>query len=333
MTQFNFSTTSTEVAEALAQEIKDKTVLITGVTKGGLGRETARAISLHGPKLLILAARSQEKLAAAAEELKKAAPNVEVRGLQLDLSSQAAVRTAAAEVNAYPEDVVIDVLINNAGIMATPFGLSPEGIEMQFATNHIGHWLFTNLIMPRILAAAKAHGQARIVNLSSQGHRRGGVRFDDWNFNGGAGKGSDGSTYDHFLAYGQSKTANILTAVYLADKLKNHGVLAYSLHPGVIFTNLGQRAAPEAWEAFRGTGLLDENLKPRDTEHTKWKTLEQGAATSVVAAFDPSIKDQSGAYLSDGNVDATVEGFATDNGNAEKLWKLSEQLTGEKFEY
>jgi NAD(P)-dependent dehydrogenase (short-subunit alcohol dehydrogenase family) len=152
---------------------------VTGVTPGGLGLETARVIALQGPKCIIVAGRSPVKLQEAREVLAKAAPATPVRELILDLGSLSSARKAAAEVNGWVEVPAIDVVINNAGIMAVPFKLTEDGIESQFGTNHIGHFLFTQLIMEKILAAGQ---EARIVNLSSNGYTSGGVRFDDWNF-------------------------------------------------------------------------------------------------------------------------------------------------------
>lgn len=320
MSQFGHSTTVEEAAERFSDQINGKIVLVTGVSPNGIGLETARGIALHSPSLLILAARSPSKLSEADAIIKAAAPNVKTRLLQLDLSSFRTVRAAAEEVNSWAEP--IDVLINNAGVMACPFALSEDGIETQFATNHIGTFLFTNLIMKNILASGKG---ARIVNVSSRGHRYGPVRFEDWNF----GNGKD---YDPTLAYGQSKTANILFSVSLAEKLKAKGLVAFSLHPGAIWTNLGRHIPTEAWKA---RGILDENGNVQNTAEWTFKTLSQGASTTVVAAFDPTIVQNSGAYLVDCQVshDDVAMPYAFDKYNAEKLWKLSEDLVGQKFEY
>ncbi|OCK92573.1 short-chain dehydrogenase [Cenococcum geophilum 1.58] len=320
MFQFDHSTTAEEAAEKFSDQIDGKTVLVTGVSPGGIGLETARGIALHSPSLLILAARSPSKLAEADTTIKAAAPGVRTRLLQLDLSSFRTVRAAAEEVNSWTEP--IDVLINNAGVMMCPFALSEDGIETQFATNHVGTFLFTNLVMGKILAARNG---ARIVNVSSRGHRYGPARFEDWNF----GNGKD---YDPSLAYGQSKTANMLFSVSLAEKLKSKGAVAFSLHPGAIWTNLGRHIPTGAWKA---RGVLDENGNVRNTADWTFKTLSQGASTTVVAAFDPTIAENSGAYLVDCQIDHgdVTMPYAVDKDNAERLWKLSENLVGQKFEY
>ena len=158
---FGWATTGEEASAALAQHIKGKTVLITGVSPGGLGLETARVIALRDPKLVILAARSKDKLEQAEEEVKKAAPQTPVRQLVLDLGDLKKVRSAAEEVNSWEDVTSIDVVVNNAGVMATPFSLTGDGIETQFATNHVGHFLFTQLVMGKIMKP----GSPRVVSL------------------------------------------------------------------------------------------------------------------------------------------------------------------------
>ena len=174
---FHAYTTAEEVAIALASSIAGKTVLVTGVSPGGLGAYFAKAIAPYQPKLIILAGRSPSKTAETAKEIEAAQPGVATRTLELDLSSQAQVRKAAAEVLTYPEP--IDVLVNNAAVMGTPYQKTADGIELQFGTNHIGHFLFTNLIIPKLLESMKG---PRIVNVSSDGHRLSDIRWDDINF-------------------------------------------------------------------------------------------------------------------------------------------------------
>lgn len=174
---FGFSTTAETVASHYSTQIQGKTILITGVSPGGLGLYTAKVLAAHSPLLLILAARSQNSLEAARDEILAQTPECNIKFLELDLSCTRTVRSSASEVNSWTDVKGIDILINNAGIMSTPFALNEDGIESQFATNHIGPWLFTNLIMDKLVTA-----KGRIVNVSSVGHVYGGVRFDDWNF-------------------------------------------------------------------------------------------------------------------------------------------------------
>jgi NAD(P)-dependent dehydrogenase (short-subunit alcohol dehydrogenase family) len=180
MAKYQFETTGTEVAADCAASIKDKIVLITGVSPGGLGAVFALTIAKYAPRLLILAGRNVGKIEKTAEDISAVAPSVSTRILKLDLSSQRQVREAAREVNGYQEQ--IDVLVNNSGIMAPPFELTEDGIESQLATNHIGHFLFTNLIVNKIASSTDGKQVSRIVNVSSNGYRLSPVRFDDWNF-------------------------------------------------------------------------------------------------------------------------------------------------------
>jgi NAD(P)-dependent dehydrogenase (short-subunit alcohol dehydrogenase family) len=194
MARFGFETTAEEASRVLADEIRGKTgqlnqfiylyshtyttlVLITGVSPGGLGAEAARAISLSEPGLLILAGRNMSKVQETEKAINATSPHVSIRCLKLDLSSQKQIREASAEVNGYKEP--IDRLINNAAIMAAPYAVTEDGLEAQFGTNYVGHYLFTNLIMSKILEAGKG---ARIVNVSSIGHIIEGIRFDDYDF-------------------------------------------------------------------------------------------------------------------------------------------------------
>jgi NAD(P)-dependent dehydrogenase (short-subunit alcohol dehydrogenase family) len=176
--QYNAQTTGSELVRELADRIKGKVILTTGVSPGGLGAHFVEAIAVAEPALLILASRSVDKARQEAEALAKSHSSVKTRSLRLDLGSLAAVREAAAEVNSWDDVPAIDVLVNNAGIMATDFALTPDGFESQFATNHLGHFLFTNLIMGKLLAASKP----RVVNISSNGHRLSAIRFDDLDF-------------------------------------------------------------------------------------------------------------------------------------------------------
>ena len=239
-------------------------VPITGVTQGSIGAEVALRPSHHPPSKVTLAGRSLAKLRATESVLKTAVPSVNTRLLELDLSSQKQVCAASKEVNAYAEP--IDRLINNAAIMAVPYARTVDGLESQLGTNHIGHFLFTNLIMPKILAAGKG---ARIINVSSSGHKRSPFRFNDYNFEVcihmsssmlctgtvglTPGGWQDGKTYDKWAAYGQTKTANMLFSVSLADKLGPKGLLSYSLYPGRIKTNIAQSIP---LEELRAAGKL-----------------------------------------------------------------------------
>ena len=198
-----------------------------------------------------------------------------------------------------------------------------DGIEIQFATNHLGHFLFTKLLFSKILAAGSG---SRIVNLTSLGHKIGPVRFDDYNF-------SNGKEYDEWSGYGQSKTANVLFSLFLATKLRDRGITSYAVHPGNIYeTSLGNHIedvqaslASIDGIAVKNTGrhfpLADEGMK----------SLAQGISTTLVAALDPGIEGESGWYMTNCQPQRTYE-YAESVEGAEKLWKLSEELVGEKFD-
>ncbi|PWY65899.1 NAD(P)-binding protein, partial [Aspergillus eucalypticola CBS 122712] len=288
-------------------------VLITGVTLGSVGGEAALQLSRHAPALLVLAGRNLRTLQATENAIKAETPDANIRLLILDLSSQESVRKAAAEVNNYPE--CIDHLINNAGIMAAPYTITADGVELQFGTNHIGHFLFTNLLLERMMSGKS---KVRVVNVSSAGHKRGPVRFDDVNF-------ENGKCYDKWQAYGQSKTANMLFSVSLAEKAGEKGVESFSLYPGRRETGIGRHLKPEEWVK---AGIINDDPK------LNWRTASQGAATLIVAAYDPSISDKNGSYMVNNQVnnDEAVD-YALDPKNAERLWKLSEEIVGQKFEY
>ncbi|EPQ53758.1 NAD P-binding protein [Gloeophyllum trabeum ATCC 11539] len=317
---FGFETTAEEAAAALSSYIQGKTILVTGVTPGGLGAHFVTVVAAHKPKLLILAGRKPSILEQVAKELESAHPDVKTRTLELDLASQASVRKAAEQVLSWPEP--IDVLVNNAAIMACPYSKTVDGLEIQFGTNHIGHFLFTNLIMSKLLQSK----EPRIVNVSSGGHRFSDIRWDDIDF-------KDGQVYDKWRAYGQAKTANILFSLALAEKLGSKGLKAFSLHPGAIQTNLGRHINQQDIEAL--TALNKEVGNKVDPTTFRFKNLTQGTATHMVAAFDPALDQHNGVYLQDCQLapEDETKPYAVDKKSAERLWKLSEEIVGQKFVY
>ncbi len=241
--------------------------------------------------------------------------------VQCDLSSQRSVRQAATEIASIAPHV--DVLINNAAIPPGPFSKTEDGIETQFATNHIGHFLLTNLLIPRILSAGPG---ARIVNVSSSAHRYATHLFEDYNF-------SDGATYSDKEGYIQSKAANVLLTKSLAQKLNPHGVQSFSLHPGGIDTGLSASVSKEAMEDHVRRRTEEAVRQGKEYTRPKRKTLQQGCSTTLVAALDLSIAGHSGAYLEDCAItERPLSDLVTNMDNAEKLWKLSEELVGQKFD-
>ncbi|KAL4743894.1 hypothetical protein BDV11DRAFT_7 [Aspergillus similis] len=326
-TSYDATTTASELADHLSAEIKGKVVLTTGPSPASIGATFVESIARGRPALIILAGRNTTKLQQTADAIAQAQPDVKVRLLQLDLGSLASVREAANELASWEDVPRIDVLVNNAGIMGTKFAYSPEGVESQFATNHLGHFLFTNLIIGKILRSELP----RVVNVSSDGHRLSPIRWADYNF-------QEGETYNRWLAYGQSKTANMLMAVSLAEKLGSKGLLAYSLHPGVIINTSLSSGLDDMNKDFAALKALDRMLgNAEGWRDFKVKTNQQGAATTVYAAFDPGLKEHNGAYLQDCHVadpwTDTVKPWGTDKVEAERLWKLSEKLVGQEFSY
>lgn len=276
------------------------------------------------------------------------------RSLVLDLSSQKAVRAAASELLSWSDIPTIDIIVNNAGIMCLPERtLSEDGIEMHFATNHIGHFLFTSLIMSRLLRASETHftkGATRVVNVTSLSPTWTRMRWSDTNFDKknkdipekerptyqvqrmwGATGDLDERSYLPLEGYNQSKVANLLFGIALNKRLyEKHGILSLSAHPGVISTELGRNFDQNILAALEG--LFASGKYPM-------KTASAGAATSLVATLDPKLgvgetrngKENYGAYLVDCQVSDMATDSAVSSDEAEKLWELSERLVKEKF--
>ncbi|PPR07448.1 hypothetical protein CVT26_013479 [Gymnopilus dilepis] len=324
---------SEQLVEVLVKDYADiiagKVVLTTGVSPGGLGASFVQSIAAANPSLLILANRDLVKAENTASAIAKSHPNVKARILHLDLASFQSVRKAADQVNSWSDIPAIDVLVNNAAVLGGEYGHTADGFEHHLATNHLGPFLFTNLIINKILASRSA----RIVNVSSNGHRLSPFRFGDYNFDGG-------KTYDSWRAYGQSKTANALFSISLAEKLGKRGLLSFSVHPGGIFTNMAARL--DFATEIQKFAVIDRSLGNRhgvnpDLNWENLKTMERGTATYIFAAFAPDIAAHNGSYTLDCHVvDAMTEDifpWATSSVEAEKLWRLSEELVGQKFQY
>lgn len=234
----------------------------------------------------------------------------------MDLGNLGSVRKAAKEVASW-NDVTLDVLINNAAVMACPYTLTTDGFESQFGIGHLGHFVFTN----HLLQDGKIKEGGRIVNVSSDGHRFGGIEFKDIGFN-------NGKDYHEWTAYGQVKTANMLYSLELAKRLQNRNILIFAPHPGVINTNLGRHLNDQILQKlFDKDGPKDPNVPEQEG-----KNLQEGISTHLVSAFDPYLTNYSGAYLEDCSVAKPLKSFASDPEAAAKLWTLSEEMVGEKFD-
>ncbi|TGJ83261.1 hypothetical protein E0Z10_g5476 [Xylaria hypoxylon] len=219
MPQFSFSTTGVEVVSALADQVQNKTVLITGPSEGGIGAEIAISLAHANPFLLILAGRTDDKIKPVIQKIRQINASVQLTFVQLDMSDQDSVHHAAKSISVTVEK--IDIIINNAAIMACPWSKTKDGIESQFATNYLGHFLLTNLLLDTTI---KTDG-ARIINTTSTGGAGGEVDFDDVNF-------KDGKTYIPVAAYAQSKVAMLLFSAALASRFDPQKVAAFSVHPG-----------------------------------------------------------------------------------------------------
>jgi NAD(P)-dependent dehydrogenase (short-subunit alcohol dehydrogenase family) len=305
---FGARTTAAEVLNGI--DLSGTLALVTG-GYSGLGLEATRALTGAGAHVVVPARRPD----AAAEAL------ADIDGTEigeLDLGDLDSVRVFADGFLESGRE--LDIVIDNAGIMATPETRVGPGWEAQFATNHLGHFALVNRLWPAI-----APGGARVVSVSSRGHHRSGIRWDDIQFEHG---------YDKWEAYGQAKTANVLFAVELDRLGADAGVRAFSLHPGGILTPL-QRHLPR--EEMVALGWIDENGDPTPEAASQFKTPEQGAATEVWAATSPQLDRMGGVYLEDCDVAVLaaesgervgVKDYAIDPDQAKRLWALSAELTG-----
>ena len=306
---FGFESTTDDVLEGV--DLTGTRVLVTG-TAGGLGLETARALTAHGAEV-VGAVRDVDRGRAAAD-----AAGATFELCELDLSSLASIRACTDALLADLDD--LDVIIANAGVMAAPQAQTADGFELQIGTNHIGHFLFVNRLLPLL----RANRGGRIVSVSSAGHRFSNVNIDDPNF--------ERTPYDPWIAYGRAKTANVLFAVELDRRLRDAGVRATAIHPGGIATDLGRHLTEDslaALQAARG-----------ERGPMRWKSVPQGAATQVWAGLVADPNDVGGRYCEDcavspvideSNQEPGVMRYALDADTARALWAASEGWVGETF--
>ena len=319
-----FGATSTTDDVLSGVNLRGKRILVTGVS-AGLGVETARSLAAHGAHV-VGAARDLTKAKAATPQVQKyaAANGGSFALVELDLANLKSVRSCSDRLLAQGDP--LDVIIANAGVMATPFGHTVDGFETQFGTNHLGHFVLIN----RIASLIRAGG--RVINVSSNGHSFSNADVEDPNF--------ERTPYEPLLAYGRSKTANILFAVGFDRRHRSRGVRATAVHPGVIQTELGHHMGPKQLAAL--VEQLNQQRAAEGKDPFQWKTIPQGAATSVWAGIVASADEVGGRYCEDCHVsdivpdDLTltgggVRGYALDPNNAEALWKKSEELVGESF--
>src|SRR5579863_6056148 len=322
-TSFGATSTTDDVLSGMS--LKGKRILVTGVS-AGLGVETARSLAAHGAQV-VGAARNLSKAKAATKQVRK---DAEANGgslelIELDLASLKSVRACADGLLEKGEP--FDVVIANAGVMATPFGHTADGFETQFGTNHLGHFVLVN----RIASLIRSGG--RVINLSSAGHRYSNIDLEDPNF--------EQTPYDPMVAYGRSKTANILFAIAFDKRHRDRGLRAAAVHPGGIQTKLGRYQDPGRIEKM--IEQINQQRAAQGKGPFQWKTIPQGTATSVWAAVVASADEIGGQYCEDcrvghvvpndlpAGISEGVRGYAIDPKAADALWKKSEELVGESF--
>ena len=305
-TPYSAETSADDIVDGL--DLTGQRIVVTGGASG-IGIETARSLARTGAEVT-LAVRDHDAGRQVAVQLRAETGSKQVLVAPLDLADQASVRSFVAGW-----DGPLHVLINNAGVMASPLMRTPEGWEMQFATNHLGHFTLTTGLHGALAAAARTAGQARVVSVSSSGHLGSGIVFDDIHFHV--------RPYDPWLAYAQSKTANVLLAVEGSRRWADDGIVVNSLMPGAIRTGLQRYVSDEELSRMRAaTG----------SSVPSWKTPQQGAATSVLLAVSPLLDGVGGKYFEDCNealpnepgTRRGVAAHALDPEAASRLWQVSE---------
>jgi NAD(P)-dependent dehydrogenase (short-subunit alcohol dehydrogenase family) len=295
----------------LGVDLTGKICVITGATSG-LGLMTAQGLASAGATV-VLAGRDPQRIRSAVDAITTETPTAAVEAVELELDSLASVRSAAVEINGrFPR---VDVLINNAGVMFTPYQQTKDGFELQLGVNHLGHFELTRRLVPLLQNA----GSARVINLSSDGHKIFDIDFDDPNWEQGP--------YDKFKAYGAAKTANVLFTVALDARYRDSDIRSFAVHPGTVATALSRYMSKGDMKAMMGLGTADRDhaAAPARLEVIP---VEQGAATSVWGAVSDELAGLGGRYLADCAISTNVAPYAVDPQRAEQLWTISERLCG-----
>ena len=321
MTAYDKDTTTNEILDGL--DLSGRSFVVTGASSG-LGTESARVLAAHGASVTMLA-RDNVRNAEAANAIRADHPDAELELGQVDLADLSSIRAFADDYLAGHDK--IDVLMNNPGVMACPKTQTADGFEMQFGTNHLGHFFLTSLLAPAI----QAGDAPRVVTLSSAAHGNSDVNLDDPNF--------EVTAYDPWGSYGRSKTANALFARELA-KRSNGAILSFSVHPGGIKTNLGRHLNDELMAEMMERIEDRAEAAGEPPAPFAFKTLEAGAATQVWGATGQGLDAHNGAYLADCRVGALgvnigsygIEPYLLDDASAARLWAVSEEMVGQAFE-
>lgn len=310
--EFGATTSTDDVLDGV--DLSGRRYLVTG-SSGGLGFETCRSLAAHGASI-IMVARDVAKNARARASILESCPGAELVSVECDLGSLGSVRRAVGEI--LESTSHLNGIVANAGIMATPFGTSADGHESQFAVDHLGHFLLVRELLELLARSAPA----RVVVVSSAGHRMGDVDLDDVDFRH--------REYDPFVAYGAAKTCNVLHSVGIDERWRDRGVRAFAVHPGGIHTELGRYMTPEV--------ISDLMSRMEGASSFEWKSIPQGAATQVWALTSPVLDGTGALYCEDCRVSPVlsedvvgvdgpgVAARAVDPIRATRLWDLSEQL-------
>ncbi|RKL51034.1 hypothetical protein BFJ72_g487 [Fusarium proliferatum] len=320
MAQLGAATTGREVVAAFPERVKDKTFLITGPSPSGIGSATAYALATESPQTLILLARFKAKYQSVIDKIHDINPLVNVKFVETDLACMASVRKAAEAILADRDITTIDALFNNAGVITNDLQRTQDGLEGQFAINHLSHFLLTSMLMPRLLTSTSP----RVVNISSLGHKYYEPTFQDPHFNDIKTEG-----YSPAEAYAQSKGAQILFSVALNQRYAKKGLRSFAVHPGNMDSGMYNHMKPEVLidMAQRITGRSLE-----DATEALTKTSEEGCATGLTAALAPHLPD--GVFMNNCSVTKDPEfvtAWAQDAGKAEVCWRVSEEAVGQRF--
>ncbi|KAH7079162.1 retinol dehydrogenase 12 [Paraphoma chrysanthemicola] len=334
---FDNKTSALEVARTYSSQARGKTVLITGVSKDGIGEAIARAFAYGGASTIIITGRDDTRLSSITKDLSIDYPSVKLQPHKLDLTSLEATRRSANELLEDETIPKIDIVVANAGgSFHGPRTVTPDGLESHLAINHLSHYLFVTTLLPKLRLAAQqsAPGDTRVVVMSSLATVVSPFRFADYNLEGKPVPADEAPNwailkqllgleehegYDSEVAYGQSKTANALFAVHLNTLFSSEGIFAFALHPGGVQSRAAKKVLGAMTEEQRAKVTI-----PFD------KDIDQGAATPLVAALDRGLTPEKGVFLNDCQV-MDAPPYAVSKENAQKLWKLSEEIIAQKL--